>query len=172
MAPSLPNFLSKNPLEIDSLEVCKIRQTIDPALESSCMLEVNLCETRCALAISVLLADDSETMRHAIRQLLEDRPEIELVGEAADFPQVMQMSKNLKPEVILIDLRLVEKTPQQRPDADGPRLLPMSIERDEEARSLAERLGANLLVDKFNLYDELIPAIIKLASKAKHSVAR
>lgn len=100
------------------------------------------------------------------------RTEIELVGEAADFSQVMQMSKNLKPEVILIDLRLVEKTPQQRPDADGPRLLPMSIERDEEARSLAERLGTDLLVDKFNLYDELIPAIIKLASKAKHNVAR
>jgi|HubBroStandDraft_2_1064218.scaffolds.fasta_scaffold4645525_1 DNA-binding NarL/FixJ family response regulator len=39
------------------------------------------------MPIKVLLADDSDVARRAIRGLLEERPDIELVGEAKDLPK-------------------------------------------------------------------------------------
>ena len=46
----------------------------------------------------VLLADDSDVVRRAIRSLLEAQPEVEVVGEAADFAQTIQMANELKPQ--------------------------------------------------------------------------
>jgi chemotaxis response regulator CheB len=54
--------------------------------------------------IKVPLADGAQVIRQVIRQLLEDQPEVEVVGEAADFAQTIQMAKDLKPHVIVMDL--------------------------------------------------------------------
>jgi chemotaxis response regulator CheB len=56
------------------------------------------------MPIKVLLADDTELIRRAIRRILVSRPEIELVGEAIDFAQALQMKDQLQPEVIIMDL--------------------------------------------------------------------
>jgi hypothetical protein len=68
------------------------------------------------------VADDSDIVRRAIRSILATQPEVELVGEAADFAQTIQMANDLKPQVIVMDLHMpdeVEITPQdvksQRP---------------------------------------------------------
>ena len=55
------------------------------------------------MPIKVLLADDSEIVRRGIRALLRSQPEIELVGEAADFCQTIRMMNELKPQVIVLD---------------------------------------------------------------------
>ena len=41
------------------------------------------------MSIKVLLADDTDLMRHAIRKLITEEPRIELVGEASNFGQAM-----------------------------------------------------------------------------------
>jgi chemotaxis response regulator CheB len=51
------------------------------------------------MPIKVLLADDSNIVRRAIRRVLAVRPEIQLIGEATDFAQTIQMTNDLKPEV-------------------------------------------------------------------------
>lgn len=61
------------------------------------------------MPIKVLLADDSELMRSAIRRTLQEEPRIELVGEASSFDKTMQMIADSKPHVLLLDLRLAEK---------------------------------------------------------------
>jgi DNA-binding NarL/FixJ family response regulator len=43
------------------------------------------------MAIKVLLADDSDVMRSAMRKTLEEEPRIEIVGEASTFAATMQM---------------------------------------------------------------------------------
>lgn len=116
------------------------------------------------MAIRVFLAEGSEILSQAIRQLLEDRAEVEFVGEAANFSRTIEMASNLKPDVILIDLLMAEKEHRTSLDVGGAQILAMSLSDGDEARSLAETLGASLIVDKINLYDELIPAIVKLAS--------
>ena len=49
------------------------------------------------MPIKVLLVSDKDAGRQAIRRLLQTQPEIEIVGEATDFPQATQMSNDLKP---------------------------------------------------------------------------
>jgi hypothetical protein len=56
------------------------------------------------------LADDSEIVRRGIRQLLSAETEIEIVGEAADFAQTVQMVSDVKPEVIVLDLHMPGET--------------------------------------------------------------
>jgi len=61
------------------------------------------------MPIRVLLADDTDLMRHAIRKLITEEPRIELVGEASNFGQAMQLIADFKPQVLLLDLHLAEK---------------------------------------------------------------
>jgi chemotaxis response regulator CheB len=52
------------------------------------------------------LADDSEEFRRAIRRLLESHPEISLVGTATDFSEAVLFSALVRPDVVLLDLRM------------------------------------------------------------------
>ena len=118
------------------------------------------------MPVTVLLADDAEIVRKAIRQLLTDSPEIiELVGEAADFPQTIQMTNDLKPHVIVMDLHIarVAEPSEVKDRLSKSKVLAVSFSNDGESKKLAERYGAVLLLDKTKLYDELVPAIVKTA---------
>lgn len=119
------------------------------------------------MPITVLLAEDSETMRVAVRRLLKEDPRIALVAEATTFAQAMQMRVDFKPEVILMELHLPE-----RRDFTGAfvksqllsiPLLTFSLSNDHEAQALAASYGAVILLDKMKLYNDLIPAIIEFA---------
>jgi len=119
------------------------------------------------MPIKVLLAEDSETMRVAVRRLLKEDPRIALVAEATTFAQAMQMRVDFKPQIILMELHLPE-----RRDFTGAfvksqllsiPLLTFSLSNDEEAQALAVSYGAVILLDKMTLYANLIPAIIKFA---------
>jgi two-component system response regulator DevR len=119
------------------------------------------------ISIKVLLADDSEIVRRGIRQLLSAETEIEIVGEAANFAQTIQIVSDVKPEVIVLDLHMPDETnfsPQVVKSHlnRGSRLLAISLSNDEEAKTLAESLGASVLLDKMDLANTLIPTILQL----------
>lgn len=121
------------------------------------------------MPIKVLLADDSEIVRRAIRFFLRAQPKIELVGEAADFPQTIQLMKKLNPEVIVLDLYMPSATEGDLLNVKShlhrrSRLLPMSIWNNEDAKALAGSLGTLPLLDKMELGHKLIPSIMQLAS--------
>ena len=54
------------------------------------------------MPIRVLLADDSDFMRSAIRRILQEERRIEVVGEAGTFAKTVQMIGDLKPEAIVV----------------------------------------------------------------------
>jgi DNA-binding NarL/FixJ family response regulator len=118
------------------------------------------------MPIRVLLVSDKNAGRQAIRQLLQTQPEIELVGEAADFPQAMQMSNDLKPQIVILDLHLPDEarlSPLEISsllNSGASRLLVISIWEDEEANVLADKFGTLALLDKRDLGNKLIPAIL------------
>jgi DNA-binding NarL/FixJ family response regulator len=118
------------------------------------------------MPVKVLLADDTEFVRQAIRRLLEGRPEIEVVGEAANFAQTIQMSNDLKPDVIVMDLHMPDETRisplevKSLLNSGTSRLLAISIWQDEDANALADSFGAFTLLDKSDLGNTLIPAIL------------
>ena len=121
------------------------------------------------MPIKVLLADDSEIVRRGIRLLLRSQPQIELVGEAADFRQTIRMMNELKPQVIVLDLHMPDGTEAMLLNVKShlhhdSRVLAMSVGNDPETKALAESLGTFPLLDKMELCDKLIPTIMQLVS--------
>jgi DNA-binding NarL/FixJ family response regulator len=122
------------------------------------------------MCIKVLLADDTSVMRKAIRTLLSREPKIELVGEAQNFAETVSMTRKFKPQVVILDLHMPDSshlTPMNVSEglrAYAARVLAISVWNDEDTRALAQSYGATDLLDKMRLGQELIPAVMKLAS--------
>jgi DNA-binding NarL/FixJ family response regulator len=127
--------------------------------------------------VTVLLADDSEITRGAIRRFLLDcHKDIKLVGEAVNFAQTIQMSNDLRPHVIVMDLRMpddFENTPENVKARLNPssEVVAISAWDDEETKALAVTFGASELLDKMKLADLLIPTILKLAPARRMAAA-
>jgi DNA-binding NarL/FixJ family response regulator len=121
------------------------------------------------MPITVLLADDSELVRRAIRRLLANHPEINLAGEATDFAQTIRLIQELQPQIVILDLHMSDGTritPSQfrsQLNLGKARLLAISVWNDEETQFLATSYGAAQCLDKINLGTHLIPAILQLA---------
>lgn len=56
--------------------------------------------------IKLLIADDHLIIRQGLRLILETEPDFELVGEASDGAETLSLCKKLKPDVVLMDLRM------------------------------------------------------------------
>src|SRR5579862_423504 len=116
------------------------------------------------MCVRVLLADDKEIIRNAIRRLLDENDQIKLVGEATDFSETIQLTKDLNPDVVVMDLSLPDRSRGQgakQMSLGEAKLLAMSLANDDEAAFRAESLGAVKLLDKMKLFDDLVPAILR-----------
>jgi DNA-binding NarL/FixJ family response regulator len=58
--------------------------------------------------ISVLLVDDHSLVRRGFRRMLEDEPDIHVIGEASDGKEAVELTRALKPRVVIMDCALPE----------------------------------------------------------------
>jgi len=58
------------------------------------------------MTIRVLLADDQAMIRGGLRLILEDQPDIEVVAEASDGVEAIELARRLRPDVCLVDIRM------------------------------------------------------------------
>ena len=117
------------------------------------------------MSIRVLLADDCQPMLTAMRRVLLEESRIEVVAEASTFAATMQAIADFKPEVLVLDLHLPESRNFKSEFVKSqlvsvPQTLAVSFSNDSEAKALAESYGAAALLDKMNLYSEMVPAIM------------
>jgi DNA-binding NarL/FixJ family response regulator len=80
------------------------------------------------VSIRVLVADDQPLVRSGFRMILEERSDLELVGEAGDGAEAIALTRELDPDVILMDVRM--------PGVDGVAATRRLIESGSRARVL------------------------------------
>src|SRR6476646_5585032 len=56
--------------------------------------------------INILIADDHPIFRDGLRRLLEAEPGLKVIGEACDGAEAVKMARELKPDILLLDLAM------------------------------------------------------------------
>lgn len=86
--------------------------------------------------ISVLLADDHAVVREGTREILEHQPDIKVVGEAGSGEEAVRLAKQLRPQVILMDISMpgmsgIEATRQVKESLPSTAVLVLSAYDDD-----------------------------------------
>lgn len=119
------------------------------------------------MGVKVLLADDSQVIRQGIRNLFQYHPGIRVVGEAESLDEAVTKSAELLPDVVVLDLHLLSGgvTSTQRDSISRMKIVVITFGADASSKTLAQRIGAQAVLDKSDLWTELVPAILKARSK-------
>jgi len=119
--------------------------------------------------ITVLLVDDHALVRRGFRRMLEDDPEISVVGEASDGREAVRLALELKPKVIVMDCAMPElsgidatrKILEKLPNAE---ILMLSMHSEETLVSQALEAGARGYVLKNAMDLDLVSAVKSVAA--------
>ena len=120
--------------------------------------------------IRVLLVDDHEVVRDGLARLLQIHPDIEVVGQAADGLQVVQMAVQLKPDIIVMDVSMpylngVDVTRRITQELPGIRVIGLSMYEMEESAAAMTAAGAVAYLAKSSPPEALVAAIHKYATR-------
>lgn len=103
-----------------------------------------------------------------MRRHLEAHPKISVVAEATDFSNAVRLAEELRPNVVLLDLRMRDShgldalAASPKLISTGATILAISFSVDDDTKALAKQIGAAKLLDKMSLTAELIPTILGL----------
>lgn len=112
----------------------------------------------------VLLADDHAVLRAGLKLLINNQPDMEVVGEAADGRQTLAQAKALRPDIVLLDISMpgmggLSALRALREEVPEARVLILTMHADEDYLREALRLGAAGYVVKSAADEELLAAI-------------
>ncbi|MGD0963532.1 MAG: response regulator transcription factor [Candidatus Acidiferrales bacterium] len=116
----------------------------------------------------ILVADDHAIFRDGLRKLLEGADDVEIIGEACNGVECTKMLAKLKPDILLLDLRMPEKDglavlEEVNFDTLGTRVIVLTAAEDDRDVVRAMRLGARGVVLKQSASDLLLKSIRKVA---------
>jgi PAS domain S-box-containing protein len=123
--------------------------------------------------IRVLLADDHPLLRKGLADLLRERPEMEVVGEARDGEEAVELALQTKPDVVLMDISMpklsgVEATRYITTEMPRVRVIGLSMHQEEQLPAAMREAGAAGYLLKSASADVLIGAI--LGRQPQHSL--
>ncbi|HEY1690239.1 MAG TPA: response regulator transcription factor [Solirubrobacteraceae bacterium] len=121
------------------------------------------------MSVRVLLADDQELMRMGFRMVIESQSDLEIVGEAGNGREALEAASELKPDIVLMDVRMpeldgIEATRRIVAGDDRIRIIVLTTFDLDEYAYAALRAGASGFLLKDAPPAELLAAIRAVAS--------
>ena len=118
---------------------------------------------------TILLVDDHALFRVGVRNILEKEPGFEIVGEADDTRGAFDLSVQLSPDIILMDLSLpapggIETTQRIKRELPSAGIIVLAVNEDEDALFDAIKAGAAAFILKDVAPDDLVAIIRRVAS--------
>jgi DNA-binding NarL/FixJ family response regulator len=119
--------------------------------------------------LRVLLADDHAVGREGLRSLINAQPDLEVIGEACDGLSAREMAKELRPDVVVMDVSMPgqtgdEATEQLKRDAPDVKVLALTVYEDKSHLRKLLKAGASGYILKLATGEELIRALRVVAA--------
>ena len=118
------------------------------------------------MTIRVLLADDQALLRSAFRVLVDSEPDMQVVGEAADGAEAVELARSTRADVVLMDIRMpgtdglaATRMISADPELAGVRIVMLTTFEVDEYVVQSLRAGASGFLGKGAEPDELLNAI-------------
>ena len=114
--------------------------------------------------LRILLADDHVTVRHGLKLLIDNEPDLKVVGEASDGNEAVQRARELKPDVIVMDISMpgmngLAATRTLKKLQPGTAIVTLTRHGDDAYLQELLRAGASGYVLKRSAPTELLHAI-------------
>lgn len=122
--------------------------------------------------IRVLLVDDHSLVRRTVRSLLERSGQVNVVGEAKNGVEAVEQAVSLKPDVVVMDVKMPQMDGLQATKAilatePGIRVVLLSMYSPEDLEGSVLQAGAIAFVPKQVAATELLPAVQMAANDAE-----
>ncbi|MGA9967433.1 MAG: response regulator transcription factor [Terriglobales bacterium] len=123
--------------------------------------------------VRTLVVDDFSSFRRRVCWMLEENPEVRLIGEAADGAEAVQKAVEFQPDLILLDSDLpklsgIEAARQIRKVVPKSKILFVSQDSNPEVLQAAFQLGARGYVIKSDAARELLTAVKSVIQGARY----
>jgi DNA-binding NarL/FixJ family response regulator len=117
--------------------------------------------------MQILIADDSELVRHKLAMLIAKIPGIDLVAEASNVDQALESIDQLRPHLVIVDLhmpgsglRLIDTLGARKPH---PTMLVLTNYPYPQYRARCLRAGAEYFFDKATEFDSVVRVLTDMA---------
>ena len=116
------------------------------------------------MSLKIILADDHSIMREGLRALLEKQPDIEVLAEAENGRTAVELSRDLKPDVVIIDIAMpdlngIEATRRNTTESPGVKVIALSMHSDRKFVREMLSAGASGYMLKDSAFEELDKAL-------------
>src|SRR5215813_1994084 len=116
------------------------------------------------MGATILIVDDNAQLRALMREIVAEASNLQVVGEAADGAEAMQLVQALRPAIVLLDLimpqvnglEVLQWIKVERPET---KVIIVTVHDEDAYRQAAETSGADAFLLKKNLGTVLLPTI-------------
>ena len=118
--------------------------------------------------VRLVIVDDHPIFRRGLREIIGERPDFKIVGEAADGDLGIRMVAERKPDIVLLDVDVpqssgLEMARTLNRNNSNARIVFLTMYRDEEIFNAAMDLGARAYILKENAADDILKALETVA---------
>lgn len=116
------------------------------------------------MSIRIIIVDDHRIIRQGLCSLLESQPDIEVIGQAEDGQNAIELVREMQPDIVITDLTMpnlngIDATSQIKQSFPKVKVIGLSGHTDNSFVIAMLKAGASAYVLKHCLFDELLEAI-------------